>query len=310
MPSFWTHAAFAWECHQLLTHLHESGMPVGGSASAILHCPHPFYTGMQGPDLFFFYPPTALGRIRLSSLLHTKRTASLLCSLLEIAHSFPPEDRPCALSYAWGFLGHYLLDSATHPFVYAHAGTHRSAKNLCAHNALESDLDGWSVRRSLGVSICHLPRPNSYQLTKKERRILSSLFSQTVGEVWGLSLSPALVGRAFRSMEIATGLLYDAQGRKATLARFLERPLGHPYFSPLFLGESRYFADPANLAHRKWIDPYTGKASRADFFRLYDGALYRFLPLLRRLESPDLPPSARRLILERLCRRDFHGEPI
>ena len=74
MPSFWTHAAFAWECHQLLTHLRKSGIPVGDLTNAILANPHAFYTGMQGPDLFFFYPPTAVGKIHLSTLLHTRRT--------------------------------------------------------------------------------------------------------------------------------------------------------------------------------------------------------------------------------------------
>lgn len=310
MPSFWTHAAFAWECHQLLTQSGESGMSAGDLAAAILTHPHAFYTGMQGPDLFFFYPPTAVGKIHLSTLLHTNHTADLLYGMLETANALPHEDRPSALSYACGFLGHYLLDSATHPFVYAHAGTAGSVRSLCAHNALESDLDGWIARRSFGVSVRHLPRPQSYQLTKKERRILSSLFSQAVGKVWSIDLAPALVGRAFLSMEIATRILYDAKGRKAAIARLLERPLGFPLFSPLFLGESRYFDDPANLCRHPWRDPYTGKVSHATFFALYDGALLRFLPLLRRLESPDLSPAARRLVLERLCRRDFHGEPI
>ena len=310
MPSFWTHAAFAWECHQLLTHLSQSGMPVGDLAHAILSNPHAFYTGMQGPDLFFFYPPTAVGKIHLSTLLHTHRTADLLWTMLETATAFPESDRPSALSYACGFLGHYLLDTAAHPFVYAHAGTQRSVRSLCAHNALESDLDGWIARRSFGVSIRHLPRPQSYQLTKKERRILSSLFSQTVEKVWAIDLAPALVGRAFVSMEIATRILYDAKGKKATLARCLERPFNCPLISPLFLGESRYFADPANVCRRPWRDPYTGKLSHATFFALYDGALMRFLPLLGRLESSDLSPAARRLALERLCQRDFHGEPI
>ena len=310
MPSFWTHASFAWECHQLLTQMRDSGMPVGELSHAILTHPHAFYTGMQGPDLFFFYPPTAVGRIHLSSLLHTQQTPRLLCCLLETATAFPDEDRPSALSYACGFLGHYLLDSHTHPFVYARSGTDRSFRSLCTHNALESDLDGWVVKRSLGIALRHLPRPQSYQLTKKERRILSSLFSLTLKKVWELSLSPALIGRAFASMHIAVKILYDAKGRKSALARFLERPLSHPCISPLFLAESRYYPDPANLHRRRWIDPYTKKASHANFFELYDRALMRFLPLLCRLESPALSPHQRRLILERLCKRDFHGEPI
>lgn len=311
MPSFWTHASFAEECKATLTDISEAGMPVGYLSDAILAHPHAFFTGMQGPDLFFFYPPTALGKKKLSSMLHTKETPRFLCCLFAKAHTFAGEDRRLALSYVCGFLGHYLLDSHTHAFVYARAGTERSAKNYSIHNALEADLNRLSVKRSFGIDLRDLPPPCSYRLSAAERRVLSRLFAESLRKVYRIHCSPSMVSRAFSSVHLATRLLYDAHGRKAAIARSLERPLGHPYVSPLFLGESRYFYDPANLTHRSWIDPYTGKISHDTFFELYDRALMRFLPILRRLEAtPRLTSKGRRLLFEKLCRRDFHGEPI
>lgn len=308
MPSFWTHVAFAEDCKQrILTH---DPATAGELTQAICARPHAFYTGMQGPDLFLFYLPAAIRKRKLSSVLHTKETAKLLCRLFARAHAFRGEDRLCALSYVSGFLGHYLLDSHTHAFVYAAAGTDRTARSFCTHNALEADLNRLAVERSLGCSISALPRPCSYTLSKDERRILSDLLSRALCDVYGIACSPAKVSRAFHSVNLFTRILYDPKGSKAKIARLTETPLNNRYFSPLFLGESHYFHDPANLAHSRWIDPYTGESSTESFFDLYDRALSRFVPTLRRLETPALDsPRARKVFFQKLCERDFHGEP-
>lgn len=309
MPSFWTHVSFAEDCKRRLF-AHDPA-EAGELTRAIRACPHAFYTGMQGPDLFLFYLPAAIRKRKLSSILHTKETAKLLCRLFARAHAFRGEDRLCALSYVSGFLGHYLLDSHTHAYVYSVAGIERTAKSFCTHNALEADLNRLAVERSLGCTISALPRPCSYTLSRDERRILSDLLSRALCDVYGIACSPAKVSRAFHSVNLFTRLLYDPKSVKGNIARKAEVFLQNPYFSPLFLGESRYFDDPANLAHNEWMDPYTGEPSCESFFDLYDRALSRFVPTLRRLEAPSAGTArARHAFFQKLCGRDFHGEPI
>ena len=312
MPSFWTHASFAEEARQMLSELSKARMPMGPWSRAILAYPHAYWIGMQGPDLFLFYPPAALGAKGLGTLLHTQRTPDFLCALFTIADSMEEaeeKDRLCALSYACGFLGHYLLDSRTHAFIYARAGVKRSLQSFCIHNALEADLSRIIVERSLGLSPGNLPDPAAYRLSPAEQQTLSCLLARAISCVYQLSVSPSSIRRAFRATHTSMGILYDSTGRKGSFAHFLEAPFKHPYLSPLFLGESAYYSDPANLAHRLWHDPYTGRSSHADFLELYDHALDIYLPLLHRLEL--LPsPRKRRIVLEKLCRLDFHGEPI
>lgn len=309
MPSFWTHAAFAEDCIRQIHSLRRSGER-GYLCDAIEAHPHAFFTGMQGPDLFLFYLPAALRKRRLSTVLHTEETAKLLCRLFARAHTFTGEDRRRALAYVCGFLGHYLLDSHSHAFVYARSGVGYSLNSFCTHNALESDLNRLIVQRSLGVPLRTLPRPRSYSLTTAERQILSTLLSSALRDVYRIDASPAMIARAFGSVHLFTGILYDSTGRKAKIAKIAEAPIGRPLFSPLFLGESRYFADPANQKHQSWEDPFTGRISHDSFFDLYDRALSRFVPLIRRLEAPEFrAPRTRRMLFEKLCRRDFHGEP-
>lgn len=300
MPSFWTHFAFAKECR--------SRLPSGELAEAVKCHPHAYHTGMQGPDMFLFYLPTALRKKRISTELHTHSPEKLLTCLWKQAANAKGSDRSIALAYAVGFLGHYCLDSETHPFVYAHAGIERSARCHTAHNALEADLNALSVRRAFGKLPTELPFPDVYHLPKAEEAVIARQLSRAIGAVYGLSCSPATVSRALRAVRISCHLLCDRSGKKADFVRILEKPIGLPYLSPLFLGVSHYCADAANFAHRKWKDPYTGAVSDSDFFSLYDDARKHFEDALHCLaiRSPKDYPAFFRSI----CSRDFHGEPI
>ncbi|MBQ8287255.1 MAG: hypothetical protein IJX76_00600 [Clostridia bacterium] len=310
MPSFWTHFAFASDCRKRLSS--RVGYTAAGTlTAAVAAYPHAFCTGMQGPDPFLFYLPAAFRKRRLSSVLHTEETVRLLCRILARAYSFAGEDRRIALSYVAGFLGHYLLDSHTHAFVYAKAGIVRSADSFCIHNALEADLNRLAIERSFGKRLREMPRPRAYELSPAERRVLCALYSDLLEQVYKIRCSPAKVARALWSVRECYRVLYDPHGRKAATVRKAEALAGRAYLSPLFLGESRYFEDPANLERHLWVDPFTKKASRATFFDLYDRALEAYIPLINLLESPNAScPRARRALLEKFCKRDFHGEPL
>ncbi|MGM9648245.1 MAG: hypothetical protein ACI3YH_08955 [Eubacteriales bacterium] len=310
MPSFWTHLAFAKDCKARLMQASDSP-PSGELAAAVAAHPRIFCTGMQGPDPFLFYLPAAFRKRRISTVLHTEETVKLLCRLFTRAYAFDGAERQIALSYIAGFLGHYLLDSHTHAFIYARAGAKRSAESFCIHNALEADLNRLAVRRSFGKELRTMPRPRVYELSPTERRVLCLLYSDVLERVYKLPCSPAMVARALWSVRQCYRVLYDPKGQKAVLLRRVELLAGRNYLSPLFLGESRYLEDPANLRRQIWTDPFTGQTSRATFFDLYDHALEEYAPLLARLDSPEESrPQARRALFSEVCRRDFHGEPL
>lgn len=310
MPSFWTHFAFASDCRKRL--FSRVGTPAQGTlTAAVAAYPHAYCVGMQGPDPFLFYLPAAFRKRRLSSVMHTEHTAKLLCRLFARAGAFEGEDQKIALSYAAGFLGHYLLDSHTHAFVYARAGIVRSTDSFCIHNALEADLNALAVQRSFGKRLSEMPRPRVYELTDPERRVLCALYSDLLEQVYHIRCSPAKVARALWSVRQCYRALYDPKGRKAAVLKTAEGLAGHAYLSPLFLGESHYYEDPANLEQRLWVDPFTKQPSRSTFFQLYDRALEQYAPLIQRLESPEARTAwARRSIFREICKRDFHGEPI
>lgn len=303
MPSFLTHFAFSEECRPFL--------PPCELSDAVRAHPQAYYTGMQGPDMFLYYLPAVLRKKRISTELHTRAPERLLTCLWRQAAKSKGKCRPIALAYAVGFLGHYCLDSETHPFVYAHSGIKRSAKSFCVHNALESDLNGIAIERTFGRPFGKaphgLPLPDVYTLSKDERAVIGAMLSRAIKCVYKLTCSSEAVIRAIDTVHLACRLLNDPSGRKAKLVQIPEALLHLPYLSPLFLGNSHFYPDAANFEHRQWEDPYTGRVSDTDFFMLYDTAKEKYTCAIASLQT--LAPSEYPSFFRALCKRDFHGEP-
>ena len=79
-----------------------------------------FQIGLQGPDIFFYDPLSAVCRIHPGSIAHTTGTGTFLKHLLKSPVIFcTKEEQLIAHAYILGFIGHYLLDAACHPYIYA-----------------------------------------------------------------------------------------------------------------------------------------------------------------------------------------------
>ena len=129
MPSFYMHERAA------LTSL---GELCDKSAAALGAC---------GPDALYF---SGAGELRaLGKRLHCERTSEFLVYILRAC----ADDAACR-DYAMGFLSHYAVDVAFHPFVYA-LSTMPLGYSSLRHIATERALDAWLM----GVS--RVPRASA-----------------------------------------------------------------------------------------------------------------------------------------------------
>ncbi|MBR2572026.1 MAG: zinc dependent phospholipase C family protein [Clostridia bacterium] len=91
--------------------------------------------GLLGPDPFLFYrfyvPPFWHAANRYSSVMHRERTGDFLAAL-----ALRCREEPELFAYLAGFLCHYALDSAAHPFILRKANHSRTM-----HMAIEHRLD-------------------------------------------------------------------------------------------------------------------------------------------------------------------------
>ena len=122
-----------------------------------------FLLGNQGPDpLFYLAADPLLHRYaKYASIMHKEKTPELLLSMRDAIAPLPLKDVAVARAYIAGFLCHYMLDSAAHPFVYywqnmlisqGVEGLDESAKNQ-VHAEIEKDLDEAILYAHLGKTV-------------------------------------------------------------------------------------------------------------------------------------------------------------
>lgn len=141
MPSFITHALISEQIRQAVTDQQVS--------DAIQKHPAAFAWGAQGPDLLFFRygfkkTPNFIGP--LGTRIHKERTPEFFQEVCRYLVANKGTDHfEADLSYLCGFVCHYCLDRAIHPYVYFMQEKMRdqyySSVVYGIHMKLETDLD-------------------------------------------------------------------------------------------------------------------------------------------------------------------------
>lgn len=87
-------------------------------------------TGLQGPDIFFFYQPYHSNPVAQYGIdRHHEPGAKMFLPLVEKVH------RKAALAYLMGLVCHYTLDACCHPYVNRHSG------DMAGHHRMEAAYD-------------------------------------------------------------------------------------------------------------------------------------------------------------------------
>lgn len=313
MPGFTTHYLFGQQTYQ---NLRPSGLK-----QTIQKYHTVFSLGLQGPDIFFYYVPSLLSRQENpGSIAHTADTQQFLKHLLESPEIFlTKKEQKIAVSYIYGFIGHYLLDTACHPYIYAMTHYNRRQKDYMGHHIrLETDIDTsllWFYQRRR-PSEFH--QNESIALSKEQMHVVSTILYSAFQKTYpGLKLSRAQIIRAIHSMQKGTQLLYDPKGYKKALIRRIESLFpGYPVLSPLVANDTLIFhRDPCNMNHASWWNPWEeGNESTESFFDLFERAQHEYTRLLNdiahffsREHTPEEEAKAMSLLLRRLGNRCYHS---
>ena len=203
----------------------------------------PYTFALFGPDIWFMYRPWKRREGR-GRRMHTTRTGQFLMSLARQAkNSRHPEE---VFSYLAGFLCHYALDTAAHPYIVYM--TEIRTKIPRGHMGFEHTLDRLEMERAGVLGEKHPVTSHYYpslRLPKAIREDIDSVFEKVYGwrRCW----------KALNSSWLRYRLAY----------RFLEKPKG--FFARLATLTGRtglkslaYAASPfngtdvENTAHAEW----------------------------------------------------------
>lgn len=249
-----------------------------------------FSLGLQGPDIFFYFLPSYFihGK-NIGSIAHNEATGKFLSNLIESRNLFPDkEEAAIAQAYIMGFLGHYILDCRCHPYIYWR--THYREDNPAYygdHMNLETDID------TELLSFYKKKRPSAFRkestilLTRPELRTITTILYYVYAVTYPeQTVNCTIMRLAIRSMQLGTWLLHDRRGQKKALFRKLEAvTTGYPVLSPMVASDYlQFYADPLNLLHRQWRNPWNENlVSQDSFFDLMDMAQKEYTELLPRL---------------------------
>lgn len=283
MPGFTTHYLFG-----VNTYKKSNAIPL----KKVIQKERKAYSlGLQGPDLFFYFLPSyTIHKNNIGSVAHTEKTNKFLRHLLDSRKLFSSrKEQEIAEAYIAGFLGHYILDTRCHPYVYWK--TEFSEKNNEYHGrhmSLETEIDARLLK-----FYRHLP-PSAFQqhatiaLNRLQKRtiarILHYVYARTYPE---LGILPLTIRTSIFSIQAGTKFLHDPSGQKKRIIGSLEKLfLGHTLLSTLIpSGSLSVHNDPLNLLHEEWKNPWDHSlVSTASFFDLMKSAQESYLKILDELD--------------------------
>ena len=249
MPDVTVHAVFGREVRAAM----ESGI-----AEHIREIPYTF--ALFGPDIWFMYEPWKRREGR-GRRMHTTRTGQFLNTLARRAKESAHPDE--LFSYLAGFLCHYALDAAAHPYI-IHM-TEEKTKIPRGHMSFEHSLDRRELERA-GVWGEKHPVTDHYfpklRLPKSMREDIDAVFREVYGwkHCWkALNVSCPRYRLCYRSMENPKGLLSRLAGRASS-----------PVLKSLAYAHSHFEGtDVENASHAQWTHSHEpSEQSAADFSEL------------------------------------------
>lgn len=281
MPGFVTHYIFGREAYRKLS---------PGSQKENLYRHRAAYgLGLQGPDIFFYYLPSyALHGHNIGALAHAEGTNAFFCGLLRSCMRFTGDNRQIAEAYLEGFLGHYILDTVCHPYIYAMTPYDRKASDYFSHHAyLETEIDTEFLDSKLHRQPKNFRQADTIALTHRQKKVIAAMLYDAYRYAYpDLKLHKITMYLGIFSMQLGLRILRDGSGQKKVLFRFLERLFpGYPVFSPLIASDTLFFrTDPLNLRHADWSNPWDSSLRSSESFpELYDKSMQIYLDRLEKL---------------------------
>ena len=242
---------------------------------------HAFNAGLQGPDIFFYaFPSHIIHKENVGIILHKKSVLDFFINLIDARNSLITSDaKRIADAYILGFIGHYTLDTVTHPYVH-----YRTKKTLvtderhlfASHLQLETDIDNLMLRHYCHMRIRDFSCAESIRLPRAERLIIGSVLCKAIRTTYpDIHFTKLEIAHALWSTRNLFLLLQDSTGIKKRLARrFDNKVFGYSYLSGLIAAEDHiYFKDPCNLKKRYWSNPWDSHmVSNENCYELFERA--------------------------------------
>lgn len=252
-----------------------------------------YNVGTQGPDIFFYYMVYVLRKkqVNPAQLMHNQNTGAFICELIRLADELPAAERQAALAYLSGYLTHYNLDCAAHPYIYYKTGVSRNAsapvklRHSALHRSFETNID------TALLKLLKNEKPTQHRLWQlvytdgRTSRPAAEIISKALKSCYGLQVSEKNVTAAIRHMWLMTAVLQSNSGKRRRLLGFLEdKTSGARLLSSLIHNEQPGGKDFLNLAGNEWFLPWdNSKSMTSSFIDMFTEAVEKSVEMINML---------------------------
>lgn len=246
-----------------------------------------FGIGCQGPDLFLYNIAMLLSNQEknLGVRMHHEGSSRYFAWLLQsIWEEENVEAVEVGISYFYGLLSHYTLDSMLHPYIYARIGLDASAPyaqkaTSGLHHRLESAIDAKMIAVKEDMLPSEYIPGGSLQISRQEKKILAGLLSKAVSRSYWMKLKEENVIASIRMMKmIASGFFAASEKQKKKLQK-IEFPFMENYGLSNFMVTNEFIQQRKimNIENCIWHNPWDKSiVSNASVWEIYDAAMLQY----------------------------------
>ncbi len=246
-----------------------------------------FGVGCQGPDLFLYNIPMLLSskEKNLGIRMHNEGSSRYFANLMQVvAESLDVQAAEVGMSYLYGALAHYTLDSMVHPYVYARIGYDAAspyAKEATngLHHRLESAMDAKIIAVKENKFPSEYSAAESQQMGKQEKRLLAAYLSRAVSRSYQIKLKDENVVASLKMMRIITTGFFVASSAQRKKLQKLEWPFCEDYGLSNFMVTDDLIQKKKvmNTENCTWHNPWDKRvASSASVWEIFGQAVDKY----------------------------------
>lgn len=258
MPAATTHYLFAKDAYKLLAeNIKEKITNI-----------NMYYLGSQGPDIFFYHKGGKFkGTLtKFGSFLHNNKVYETITYFFNFA-----KDDPDLLSYAYGFLAHYALDSNAHPLViyasrYLNNPDESESDNHCR---IEAFFDTYVMKKK-GMSIKDYRTYKEVRINDVSISKLADMYQNMAKDIFDKDIELETLKEVPKDTVLYLKLLRPSTKIKFEAYKLLEKVVfkNRHFITSLMLYNDNIpkAKEIINLEHKEYFNVFDEKEKRTSSF--------------------------------------------
>lgn len=229
----------------------------------INHNMNVYHLGLQGPDIFFYFPRALLiSRKNLGSMMHKESTEKYIEKMLKFVMNIKDEHKKeIAIAYFAGFMGHYCMDVVCHPYIYYRTDVmHKNKLYHGKHVALETDIDYLLTQKYMKRKSSDIHYGKLIRLTDMQCEVIAKMLTYIcTGTYKDINLNEKIAKYVIKNMSYVINIINEKDGRiKGILSYITSIVDSITNIEPLFINDNYQlvYSDPLNLKKRRWYNPW------------------------------------------------------